>query len=324
MATDQPRAIFLTGPTAAGKTDLSLALADEFNGEIVSVDSAQVYIGMDIGTAKPDAAIQAQVAHHLIDLCDPAISYSAANFRVDAQAAMTDITERGRLPILVGGTALYFKALVQPMATMPPADAEVRAQLQAWLDDAGLDALVDELQRVDATAWARIDRQNPQRVLRALEVQRLSGRPISEFWAESAHDGRGGLSASALDDFPWQLVQFAVAPQQRSVLHQRIEQRFHAMLAAGFEAEVERLYQRADLHLDLPAIRAVGYRQVWQYLAGELNRTEMIASGIAATRQLAKRQLTWMRGWQGLHWLDSQADDLLAQARQKLRKAKFR
>lgn len=324
MATDLPHAIFLTGPTAAGKTDLSLALADACNGEIVSVDSAQVYIGMDIGTAKPDAAVQAQVPHHLIDLCDPALSYSAASFRTDALAAMSDITERGRVPILVGGTALYFKALVQPMAAMPPADAAVRAQLQAWLDEAGLDALVAELQRVDAAAWARIDRQNPQRVLRALEVQRLSGRPISEFWAASAHDGRGGLSASALEDFPWQVVQFAVAPQQRSVLHQRIEQRFHAMLAAGFEAEVEALYRRDDLHLDLPAIRAVGYRQVWQYLAGELDRAQMVAAGIAATRQLAKRQLTWMRGWQALHWLDSQAEDLFEQAWQRLRKTKFR
>ncbi|MFG1496242.1 tRNA (adenosine(37)-N6)-dimethylallyltransferase MiaA [Saccharospirillum sp. HFRX-1] len=320
MATDLPRAIFLTGPTAAGKTDLSLMLADEFNGEIVSVDSAQVYIGMDIGTAKPDAAIQAQVPHHLLDLCDPAVSYSAANFRDDALAAMTDITERGRLPILVGGTALYFKALVQPMAAMPPADAEVRAQLQSWLDEAGLDALVAELQRVDTAAWERIDRQNPARVLRALEVQRVSGRPISEFWAASAHDGRGGLSASALDDFPWQVVQFAVAPDERSVLHQRIEQRFQLMLAGGFQAEVERLYQRGDLHLDLPSIRAVGYRQMWHYLAGELEHAQMVASGIAATRQLAKRQLTWMRGWQGLHWLDSQAPDLFEQARQRLRK----
>jgi len=320
VATDLPRAIFLTGPTAAGKTDLSLMLADEFNGEIVSVDSAQVYIGMDIGTAKPDAAIQAQVPHHLIDLCDPAVSYSAANFRDDALAAMTDITERGRLPILVGGTALYFKALVQPMAAMPPADPEVRAQLQSWLDEAGLEALVAELQRVDVTAWERIDRKNPARVLRALEVQRVSGRPISEFWANSAHDGRGGLSASALDDFPWQVVQFAVAPDERSVLHQRIEQRFQAMLASGFEAEVERLYRRGDLHLDLPAIRAVGYRQMWQYLAGELDHSQMVDSGIAATRQLAKRQLTWMRGWQGLHWLDSQAEGLFEQARQRLSK----
>lgn len=324
MATEFPRAIFLTGPTAAGKTDLSLALADDLNGEIVSVDSAQVYVGMDIGTAKPEAAIQAQVPHHLIDLCDPAVSYSAANFRADALAAMTDISERGRLPILVGGTALYFKALVQPMATMPPADPELRAQLQRWLDEAGLAELVAELHRVDALAWARIDRQNPQRVLRALEVQRISGRPISEFWAASAHDGRGGLSAAALDDFPWQVVQFAVAPGERSVLHQRIEQRFQAMLSAGFEAEVTPLYQRGDLHLDLPSMRAVGYRQMWRYLAGELDYPQMVAAGIAATRQLAKRQLTWMRGWQGLDWLDSQADDLLGQARQRLRKAKFR
>ncbi|PTY35920.1 tRNA (adenosine(37)-N6)-dimethylallyltransferase MiaA [Saccharospirillum sp. MSK14-1] len=320
MATDLPRAIFLTGPTAAGKTDLSLMLADEFNGEIVSVDSAQVYIGMDIGTAKPEAAIQQQVPHHLIDLCDPAVSYSAANFREDALTAMTDITERGRVPILVGGTALYFKALVQPMAAMPPADAEVRAQLQGWLDAAGLEALVAELQAVDPQAWARIDRQNPQRVLRALEVQRISGRPISEFWAASAHDGRGGLSEAALDDFPWQVVQFAVSPDERSVLHQRIEQRFQSMLEMGFEDEVVRLFQRGDLHLDLPSIRAVGYRQMWQYLSGELEYRQMTAAGIAATRQLAKRQLTWMRGWEGLNWLDSQADDLFDQARQRLRK----
>ncbi|WP_108124952.1 tRNA (adenosine(37)-N6)-dimethylallyltransferase MiaA [Saccharospirillum mangrovi] len=324
MAADKPRAVFLTGPTAAGKTDLSLLLAEEFDGEIVTVDSAQVYRGMDIGTAKPTAEELARVPHHLIDLCDPAESYSAAAFRDDALAVMTDISARGKLPILVGGTALYFKALVQPMAAMPAADPQLRSQLQAWLEQDGLPALVEELQRVDPEAWARIDRQNPQRVLRALEVQRLSGRPISEFWAQSAHDGRGGLSASALDDFGWQVVQFGVAPTERSVLHQRIEQRFQLMLEQGFIAEVEALYRRGDLHLDLPSMRAVGYRQVWQFLDGDLDRAQMIDAGVAATRQLAKRQLSWMRAWEGLIWLDSQADDRLDQARQRLRKAKFR
>lgn len=321
---DKPRALFITGPTAAGKTDLSLALADEFDGEIISVDSAQVYRGMDIGTAKPDAAIRAQVPHHLLDLCDPAEAYSAARFRDDALAAMHDIQARGRLPILVGGTALYFKTLVQPLASMPPADPMVREQLHNDLAERGLEALVDELKSVDHDAWVRLDRHNPQRVLRALEVFRVSGKPISVYWAESANDGRGGLTQAALDDFAWQVVQLAVAPTDRSVLHQRIEQRFHAMLADGFEAEVKTLYQRGDLHADLPSIRSVGYRQLWQYLAGELDRAAMVAAGTAATRQLAKRQLTWMRAWEGLNWLDSQAEDLLAQGRQRLRKAKFR
>lgn len=318
---DKPLALFLTGPTAAGKTELSLALAEELDGEIVSVDSAQVYIGMDIGTAKPDAETRARVPHHLLDLRDPADAYSAAAFRQDALAAMSDITARGRTPLLVGGTALYFKALVEPLAEMPPADSELRARLRQWLAEAGLAALVEELHRVDPVAWESIDRQNPQRVLRALEVQRLSGRPISEFWAASGNNGRGGLSAAALADFDWQVVQLAVAPIERSVLHERIAQRFDAMLAAGFEQEVRTLFQRDDLHIDLPSIRSVGYRQLWQYLAGELDYPAMVAAGTAATRQLAKRQLTWMRNWEGLNWLDSQAPDLLAEARKKLRKA---
>lgn len=323
MEADKPLAIFVTGPTATGKTDLALELAAGDRCEIISVDSAQVYRGLDIGTAKPDAATRAQVPHHLIDIRDPADAYSAACFRQDALAAMEAITGRGRVPLLVGGTALYFKALVEPLAAMPPADAQVRAQLQARLASQGLAALLDELASVDPEAWQRIDRHNPQRVLRALEVWRVSGRPISAFWEQSVNDGRGGLAQSALAAFPWRLVQLAVAPAERSVLHGRIERRFQAMLDAGFEQEVRALHQRGDLHADLPAIRSVGYRQLWRYLDGDWDRARAVAAGIAATRQLAKRQLTWLRRWPGLDWLDPAEGGRAARLRKMLRKAGF-
>lgn len=321
MSTDKPLALFLMGPTAAGKTDLALELVARGNGEIISVDSAQIYRGMDIGTAKPDAGTLARAPHHLIDIRDPAESYSAADFRTDALAAMRAITDRGRIPVLTGGTMLYYKALVEPLAAMPPADAGVRAGLRAELADQGLAPLLDELHRADPDAWARLDRQNPQRVMRALEVYRVSGRPISAFWAESVNDGHGQLAEPAIDVFPWRLLQFAVAPSERAVLHERIARRFHEMLAQGFETEVRRLFQRGDLHPDLPSMRSVGYRQMWRYLAGEWDRDTMVERGIVATRQLAKRQLTWLKRWPRLHWLASDRDDMLEQAWKMLRKA---
>ncbi|GGX40729.1 tRNA (adenosine(37)-N6)-dimethylallyltransferase MiaA [Saccharospirillum salsuginis] len=323
MSADKPLAVFLMGPTAAGKTDLALELVEKGRGEIVSVDSAQVYRGMDIGTAKPDRATLERAPHHLIDLRDPSESYSAADFRNDALAVMKRITERGKVPVLAGGTMLYYKALVEPLAEMPPADAGVREALQAEWDLEGLDALVAELHRVDPDAWAVIDRQNPQRVLRALEVYRISGKPISAYWAESVNDGRGRLSEAAIEAFPWRLLQLAVNPDDRAVLHERIALRFHQMLELGFEAEVRALFERGDLHPDLPSIRAVGYRQMWQYLAGDIDYDRMIETGIVATRQLAKRQLTWLRNWPQLEQLAPDRHDILPLAWKKLRKAGF-
>lgn len=309
------------GPTAAGKTDLSLALTERLGCEIVSVDSALVYKGMDIGTAKPDAELRRRYPHHLIDLIDPAESYSAARFREDAFAAIQAITDRGKIPLLTGGTMLYYKALVEPLAAMPAAQPEIREAMQQVLQTEGLTPLLAELEQVDPLAWARIDRDNPQRVLRALEVYRASGKPISQYWAESSNDGQGSLSSEAITAFPWRLVQLCVAPDDRAVLHRRIALRFKAMLEQGFESEVRQLFERGDLYPDLPAIRSVGYRQMWHYLEGEWSYQEMTERGIIATRQLAKRQLTWLRRWPDLTWLDSTSPGLEAQAWQRLRKA---
>ncbi|MCH8529492.1 MAG: tRNA (adenosine(37)-N6)-dimethylallyltransferase MiaA [Saccharospirillum sp.] len=321
MSADKPTAIFLMGPTAAGKTDLSLALTERLGCEIVSVDSALVYKGMNIGTAKPDAELRRRYPHHLIDLIDPAEAYSAARFREDAFTAIQSITGRGKIPLLTGGTMLYYKALVEPLATMPGAHPEIREAMHQVLQKEGLAPLLAELKEVDPEAWARIDRDNPQRVLRALEVYRASGRPISRFWAESVNDGQGSLSSEALAAFPWRLVQLCVAPDDRAVLHQRIALRFKAMLDQGFEAEVRQLFERGDLHPDLPSIRSVGYRQMWHYLSGEWSYQQMTERGIIATRQLAKRQLTWLRRWPDLTWLDSSAPRLEERAWQRLRKA---
>lgn len=292
-------AIFLMGPTAAGKTDLALALARVLPCELVSVDSALVYRGMDIGTAKPDKATLQAFPHHLVDIRDPADAYSAAEFRRDALAAMADITARGRIPLLVGGTMLYFKALLDGLADMPGADAEVRAALEARGLREGWGALHEELLRVDPQSAARIHRNDPQRLVRALEVFRVSGMTMSELRLQQ---NQGGSAASG---FPYTVAQLAVAPAQRQLLHERIAQRFDLMLEQGFVAEVERLHRRGDLHAELPSIRAVGYRQVWEHLEGRLSAPLMRERGIIATRQLAKRQFTWLRGWENVHWLDS-------------------
>jgi tRNA dimethylallyltransferase len=303
---DKPLALFLMGPTAAGKTDLAISLVEQGNCEIISVDSAQVYRGMDIGAAKPDAETLRRAPHHLIDLCDPAESYSAVSFRRDALKVMADITARGKVPLLTGGTMLYYKSLVEPMANLPAGNETVRRAIDVKMQESGLKALVQELAEVDPDAYAKIDLQNPQRVQRALEVYRISGRPISSFWAEGVHDGKGKLSEVAIEQFPYRLAQFVVMPDDRKVLHQRIEKRFQIMLEQGFEDEVKRLYQRGDLHLDLPSIRCVGYRQMWQYFEGDFDYDTMIEKGVAATRQLAKRQLTWIRGWPQLTHLDTE------------------
>lgn len=306
MSKSLPPALFLMGPTASGKTDLALELARVLPCELISVDSALVYRGMDIGTAKPEPEVLAAFPHRLIDIRDPEQSYSAAEFRSDALAAMAQISARGRIPLLVGGTMLYFRALLDGLAEMPAADPAVRAELEAWAAAEGLAALHRELARVDPESAARIHPTDPQRLVRALEVQRVSGLSMSEHRRRQAQAG-----ASAL---PYQLVQLAIAPAQRQQLHERIEKRFALMLERGFVEEVEALRRRPELHSELPSMRSVGYRQVWEYLDGALEREQMIAKGVAATRQLAKRQFTWLRGWDDLHWLDSLAGDNLPRA----------
>ncbi|WP_273746379.1 tRNA (adenosine(37)-N6)-dimethylallyltransferase MiaA [Morganella morganii] len=290
----KPAALFLMGPTASGKTALAIELCQRLPVEIISVDSALIYKGMAIGTAKPDAAELALAPHRLIDILDPSVAYSAADFRRDALAAMTDITAQGKIPLLVGGTMMYFKALLEGLSPLPSADPEIRAQIEARAAQDGWQVLHDELSRIDPVAGARIHPNDPQRLSRALEVYYISGKTMTE------------LTETAGENLPFNAYQFAIAPADRKILHQRIEMRFQMMLNAGFEDEVRALYQRGDLHPDLPSIRCVGYRQMWSYLAGEISYDDMVYRGICATRQLAKRQLTWLRGWEGVHWLDSE------------------
>ena len=314
MIKNLPPAVFLMGPTASGKTDLALQLARELPCEIISVDSALIYRGMDIGSAKPSPEILQEYPHHLVDILDPAQSYSAAQFRDDALVAMADITARGRVPLLVGGTMLYYKALIDGLASMPAADPQVRAALELQAEAGGWVALHAELQRVDPVSAERIHPNDPQRIMRALEVWRVSGLSMTEHRAQQALQKQ----ASNCGHLPYNVATFAIAPQQRSVLHERIAQRFHLMLEQGFIAEVEALWQRGDLHADLPSIRAVGYRQAWSYLQGDYTYDEMIERGIIATRQLAKRQFTWLRSWEDIEWLDSLSRDNLSHALKRL------
>jgi tRNA dimethylallyltransferase len=313
MSERLPPAIFLMGPTAAGKTDLALELARTLPCELISVDSALIYRGMDIGTAKPDKAILAEFPHRLIDIRDPAESYSAAEFRADALAAMAEITARGRIPLLVGGTMLYYKALLEGLADMPGADPAVRAELEARAQAEGWQALHRELEAVDPESAARIHPNDPQRLIRALEVYRLGGMTMTALRQRQAAQNPPGDTPGA-GHFPYTVAHLAIAPAQRQVLHARIAQRFQSMLEQGFVEEVERLRQRSDLHAGLPSIRAVGYRQVWDYLEGRLDQAQMRERGIIATRQLAKRQFTWLRSWPDLYWLDSLASDNLQHA----------
>ncbi|UVE46238.1 tRNA (adenosine(37)-N6)-dimethylallyltransferase MiaA [Pseudomonas chlororaphis] len=308
-----PPAILLMGPTAAGKTDLAIELTKVLPCELISVDSALVYRGMDIGTAKPSKEILAEFPHRLIDILDPAESYSAADFRTDALAAMADITARGKIPLLVGGTMLYYKALLEGLADMPPADPQVRAELEEEAARLGWQALHDQLAAIDPESAARIHPNDPQRLTRALEVYRVSGLSMtahrlrqSAQSTEAAASGRGQL--------PYTVANLAIAPANRQVLHERIAQRFTIMLEQGFVDEVVALRSRSDLHAGLPSIRAVGYRQVWDHLDGKLTFAEMQERGIIATRQLAKRQFTWLRSWADLHWLDSLDCDNLPRA----------
>ncbi|MFU2113886.1 tRNA (adenosine(37)-N6)-dimethylallyltransferase MiaA [[Pasteurella] aerogenes] len=287
-------AIFLMGPTASGKTDLAIRLRQTLPVEIISVDSALIYRGMDIGTAKPNVQELALAPHRLIDIKDPSKSYSAAEFRRDALREMQEISAQGKIPLLVGGTMLYFKALLEGLSPLPSADEKVRSEIEAKAAQFGWAALHQELAKIDPVSAQRINPNDSQRINRALEVFYLSGQTLT------------ALSAQKSEALPYHIDQFAIAPQDRSLLHQRIEWRFHKMIEQGFQQEVEKLYSRGDLHPDLPSIRCVGYRQMWEYLRGDYNHEEMVFRGICATRQLAKRQITWLRGWKSpLQWLDS-------------------
>jgi tRNA dimethylallyltransferase len=292
------RAYCLLGPTASGKSRLALALAARLPVEIVSLDSAQVYRGMDIGTAKPTHEERARVPHHGIDLVDPDEPYSVGRWRVDAIRAVEDILGRGRIPLLVGGTMLYYRALVAGLDSLPPGNAELRRAIDREAAERGWPALHGELSKIDPAAARRIDPNDSQRIQRALEVWQVSGRTISSFHGESKTGP------------PFALKTFALIPGDRAALHRRIAERFDAMLAAGLVDEVRSLRKKYDLKAHLPSMRAVGYRQVWCYLEGEYGKAELREKGIAATRQLAKRQLTWLRSFGGIEVLPSASPDL--------------
>ena len=290
----KPLAIFLMGPTASGKTDLAIQLHQQLPVEVISVDSALIYRGMDIGTAKPSKAELALAPHRLIDICDPAESYSAANFRTDALREMQEISAQGKIPLLVGGTMLYYKALLEGLSPLPSADDKVRSEIEAKAALIGWGGLHQELSKIDPISAQRINPNDSQRINRALEVFYLTGKTLTQ------------LTAQKGEALPYDILQFAIAPEQREVLHRRIEQRFHKMIELGFQQEVEKLYRRPDLNENLPSIRCVGYRQMWEYLRGDYDHDEMVFRGICATRQLAKRQITWLRGWTSpIQWLDS-------------------
>jgi tRNA dimethylallyltransferase len=294
---DLPLAITLMGPTASGKTALAMELVNKLPCEIISVDSSLIYRQMDIGTAKPSSVELAQYPHHLINILDPSEAYSVARFRKEALAHMQNISAKGRIPLLVGGTMLYFKALVEGLSELPESEKSIREEIEAEAAAKGWPALHKALSDYDNGSATRIHPNDPQRLTRAIEVFRISGKTMTELLT-----ARSGPA-------PYNFQQFSIAPEHRTELHQRIEQRFHWMLEQGFEEEVIKLRNRDDLHLNLPAMRSVGYRQMWQYLDGEYDEENMKQKALAATRQLAKRQLTWLRGWEDLHHLDSLAVD---------------
>ncbi|NDW21116.1 tRNA (adenosine(37)-N6)-dimethylallyltransferase MiaA [Alteromonas hispanica] len=296
----------IMGPTASGKTSLALDVAKQTDSEIISVDSALVYKGMDIGTAKPTAHEQGAVKHHLIDIIDPKDSYSVSQFVNDTTRLIGEIHERGRLPILVGGTMMYFNALINGISSLPKSNDVIREQINREAERSGWSSLHAELMNVDKVSGERIHPNDPQRITRALEVYRSTGKTLTH-WQEQEGE-----------KCPYEITQFAIAPQDRAILHERIERRFDMMLAEGFEREVKKLYERGDLNEGLPSIRSVGYRQMWQYFEGQLSQCEMRERGIIATRQLAKRQLTWLRGWQDVTWLDTFANDNLTKIAAKV------
>lgn len=295
---EHPPALVLMGPTASGKTRLAIELALELDGEVISVDSGLVYRGMDIGTAKPSLEERRGVPHHLIDILDPKEAFSTGQFREQAIALMHDITARGRLPILAGGTMLYFNALRHGLAELPAADAEIRAAIDEEAATRGWLALHEELARIDPVAAARIHPNDPQRIQRALEVYRIAGVSLTELCAKAEGE-----------PLPFDLIRLVVSPANRELLGQRIRARFQLMLEQGLVEEVRALYQRGDLDPSLPSIRAVGYRQVWAYMEGELDYDAMVERAVIATRQFAKRQYTWLRREaDALHYLSEEPD----------------
>ena len=308
----RPPALFIMGPTAAGKTALAVELVRRYPCEIISVDSAMVYCDMDIGTAKPDSATLREAPHRLIDICDPAKAYSAAEFCKDALREMWAIHAADRVPLLVGGTMLYFRALQHGLSPLPSADANVRMQLADECSKYGLNVLYRHLHTLDPIAAARIHPHDTQRIMRALEVYAITGRTLSELYADERDE-----------IFPFRIIKLIIAPSIRQILHQRIEERFLIMLKQGLIDEVESLYKRPDLSLDNPAIRAVGYRQVWEYLAGLNDYNTMVNRGVIATRQFAKRQLTWLRSETDSIWLDSLAQNILSQTCDCLENERF-
>ncbi|MCL1066785.1 tRNA (adenosine(37)-N6)-dimethylallyltransferase MiaA [Shewanella olleyana] len=292
----QPKVLFLMGPTASGKTALAIEMAQNHNCEIISVDSALIYRQMDIGSAKPNADELALAPHRLIDILDPSESYSAADFRRDALNEIEQIIARGKTPLLVGGTMMYFKALLEGLSPLPAADEMVRAEILQEAEEHGWDFLHQQLCEIDPVAGERIHPNDPQRLSRALEVFRITGKTMTE------------LTATKSEALPYDVVQFAIAPLDRKVLHELIAKRFKLMMEQGFIEEVQRLKDRGDLHLDMPSMRCVGYRQCWQYLDEEFDHDTLVEKATAATRQLAKRQLTWLRSWPDLNWLESGAE----------------
>lgn len=308
MSLSQPPVICLMGPTAAGKTALAFALHDALPCDIISVDSALVYRDMDIGTAKPTASELAQYPHRLIDIKDASESYSAAEFCKDALREVAQIRAQGRIPLLVGGTMMYYKSLIDGISPLPEANADIRQEIEQQADNLGWQAMHQQLAAVDPISAQRIHPNDPQRLTRALEVFKLTGKTLTELTEQKGESLSG------------EVLQFAIAPSDRAELHQRIELRFKQMLEQGFEQEVVKLFERGDLHENLPSIRCVGYRQMWQYLNGEVDYDEMVFRGICATRQLAKRQLTWLRGWHNLQWLDTKSSTNLSQVVAKISK----
>ena len=297
--TSLPPAIFLMGPTASGKTGVAVELVQRLPVELISVDSALVFRDMNIGTAKPDATTLARAPHHLIDIIDPTEAYSAAAFRHDALRLMADITARGKIPLLVGGTMLYFKALREGLSPLPQADAALRAELDAEIAQHGIEHLHAKLAEVDAETAARLHSTDTQRIQRAMEIFRLSGQPMSVL-----------IKQQEKDKLPYRILSIALTPSDRAVLHQRIAMRFSDMLNQGLLEELRSLREKYPLHPNMTSMRCVGYRQAWEYMEGEITEAELLEKGIAATRQLAKRQLTWLRSTPDIIELDCLAPDL--------------
>ena len=302
-----PPAIFLIGPTASGKTGVAVELVQRLPVELISVDSALVFRDMDIGTAKPDAATLARAPHHLIDIINPTEAYSAAAFRHDALRLMADITARGKIPLLVGGTMLYFKALREGLSPLPQADVALRAELDAEIAQHGIEHLHAKLAKIDPETAARLHSTDTQRVQRAMEIFLVSGKPMSEL-----------IKHQEQNPLPYNITSIALIPSDRAVLHQRIAVRFAEMLNNGLVDELRSLRDKYTLHRDMTSMRCVGYRQAWEFMEGEISKTELSEKGIAATRQLAKRQLTWLRGMPDNIEVDCLSQDLAGQVLQKL------